>query len=60
MNRKLVKDFMKFWKLSVWEYNKDRYDYDTANKNFNTYKEGLDLEFLREYHMEQGEVFDES
>lgn len=20
---------MKFWKLSVWEYNKDREDYDT-------------------------------
>ena len=32
----------------------------TPNKHFNTYKEGLDLEFLREYHMEHGEVFDES
>ncbi len=26
------------------------------NKHFNTYKEGLDLEFLREYCMEHGEV----
>ena len=25
------------------------------NKDFNTYKEGLDLEFLREYCMEHGE-----
>lgn len=25
------------------------------NKHFNTYKEGLDLEFLREYSMEHGE-----
>ena len=25
-------------------------------KQFNTYKEGLDLELLREYCMEQGEV----
>ena len=25
------------------------------NKHFNTYKEGLDLEFLREYCMEHGE-----
>ena len=25
------------------------------NKQFNTYKEGLDLEFLREYCMEHGE-----
>ena len=24
------------------------------NKQFNTYKEGLDLEFLREYSMEHG------
>jgi len=24
------------------------------NKHFNTYKEGLDLEFLREYCMEHG------
>ena len=31
-----------------------------SNKQFNSYKEGLDLEFLREYHMEHGEVFDES
>ena len=27
----------------------------TPNKHFNTYKEGLDLEFLREYCMEHGE-----
>ena len=27
-----------------------------SNKHFNTYKEGLDLEFLREYCMEHGEV----
>ena len=27
----------------------------TPNKQFNTYKEGLDLEFLREYGMEHGE-----
>ncbi len=27
----------------------------TTNKQFNTYKEGLDLEFLREYCMEHGE-----
>ena len=27
----------------------------TTNKHFNTYKEGLDLEFLREYCMEHGE-----
>lgn len=27
-----------------------------ANKQFNTYKEGLDLELLREYCMEHGEV----
>ena len=26
-----------------------------TNKHFNTYKEGLDLEFLREYCMEHGE-----
>ena len=26
------------------------------NKYFNSYKEGLDLEFLREYHMEHVEV----
>ena len=26
------------------------------NKQFNTYKEGLDLEFLREYCMEHGEL----
>ena len=26
-----------------------------TNKQFNTYKEGLDLEFLREYCMEHGE-----
>ena len=25
------------------------------NKHFNSYKEGLDLEFLREYYMEHGE-----
>lgn len=25
------------------------------NKHFNTYKEGLDLKFLREYCMEHGE-----
>ena len=25
--------------------------------HFNIYKEGLDLEFLREYHMEHVEVF---
>ena len=30
------------------------------NKQFNTYKEGLDLELLREYCMEQGKVFNES
>ena len=28
----------------------------TPNKHFNTYKEGLDLEFLREYCMEHGEL----
>ena len=27
----------------------------TSNKHFNTYKEGLDLEFLRAYCMEHGE-----
>ena len=27
----------------------------TPNKHFNTYMEGLDLEFLREYCMEHGE-----
>ena len=27
----------------------------TPNKHFNSYKEGLDLEFLREYCMEHGE-----
>jgi CRP-like cAMP-binding protein len=27
----------------------------TTNKHFNSYKEGLDLEFLREYCMEHGE-----
>ncbi len=27
----------------------------TTNKHFNTYKEGLDLEFLGEYSMEHGE-----
>jgi len=27
----------------------------TPNKQFNSYKEGLDLEFLREYCMEHGE-----
>jgi hypothetical protein len=27
----------------------------TPNKHFNTYKEGLDLEFQREYSMEHGE-----
>ncbi len=32
-----------------------RFFYMTPNKNFNTYKEGLDLEFLREYCMEHGE-----
>ena len=32
----------------------------TTNKQFNTYKEGLDLEFLREYCMEHGKMFDES
>ena len=32
----------------------------TPNKQFNTYKEGLDLEFLREYSMEHGKVFSES
>ena len=26
----------------------------TTNKHFNSYKEGLDLEFLREYCMEHG------
>ena len=26
-----------------------------SNKQFNSYKEGLDLEFLREYCMEHGE-----
>lgn len=30
-----------------------------SNVHFNTYKDGLDLDFLREYHMEHGEVFDE-
>ena len=30
------------------------------NKQFNTHKDGLDLDFLREYHMEHGEVFSES
>ena len=27
----------------------------TPNKHFNSYKEGLDLEFLRAYCMEKGE-----
>jgi hypothetical protein len=27
----------------------------TTNKHFNSYKEGLDVEFLREYCMEHGE-----
>ena len=27
----------------------------TPNKHYNSYKEGLDLEFLREYCMEHGE-----
>ena len=31
-----------------------------SNIHFNTYKEGLDLEFLREYCMEHGGAFDES
>lgn len=31
-----------------------------SNVHFNTYKDGLDLDFLREYHIEHGEVFDES
>ncbi len=31
-----------------------------SNVHFNTYMDGLDLDFLREYHMEHGEVFDES
>ena len=31
-----------------------------AKKDSNSYMEGLDLELLREYHMEHGEVFDES
>ena len=31
-----------------------------SNVHFNTYKDGLDLDFLREYHMEHGEVFSES
>jgi len=30
------------------------------NKQFNTYKEGLDLEFLREYCMEWGETLEEA
>ena len=29
-----------------------------SNKHFNTYKEGLDLEFLWEYCMEHGVVYD--
>jgi len=29
------------------------------NKQFNTYKEGLDLEFVRKYSMEHGKVFSE-
>ena len=32
----------------------------TTNKQFNSCKEGLDLEILREYCMELGEVFDKS
>ena len=32
----------------------------TPNKHYNSYKEGLDLEFLREYCIEQGMVFNES
>jgi len=31
-----------------------------SNKQFNSYKEGLDLEFLYEYCMEHKEMFDES
>ena len=30
------------------------------NKHFNSYKEGLGLEFLQKYSMEHGVVFDES
>ncbi len=40
MNRKLVKDFIKFWKLSVWEYNKGRDDYYTANEQTLQYLQG--------------------
>ena len=32
----------------------------TPNKHFNTYKEGLDLEVLREYCMEWGETLEEA
>ena len=31
----------------------------TPNKHYNSYKEGLDLEFLRDYCMEHGVVYDE-
>jgi hypothetical protein len=31
----------------------------TMNKHFNSYKEGLDLEFLRKFSMEHGKVFSE-
>ena len=30
------------------------------NQHFNTYKEGLDLEFLREYCMERSETLEEA
>ena len=30
----------------------------TPNKHYNTYKEGLELEVLREYCMEHGVVYD--
>ena len=32
----------------------------TTNMHFNSYKEGLNLEFMRDYCMEHGEVFAES
>ena len=36
-------------------YKKNENGNMTPNKQFNTYKEGLDLEFLREYFMEHEE-----
>lgn len=41
--------------IILFDYYFKTDDNMTPNKQFNTYKEGLDLEFLREYCMEHGE-----